>query len=268
MMKLPFAVVRPVEESEAQLVARCRKALARSDKSSWEVADCYELLSRRGWTGQRIAKEFNVSSQKVCRFLACVSLFPLMENRPSFWEAFQEVTGRAVHISQNTGIPEWYTPPEFIEAARQVLGKIDLDPATSAIAQRTVKARYYFTKDDDGLSKAWQGRVWLNPPYAADLVGRFVGKLCDHYEAGDVVAAIQLVNNATETTWFQRAAGLAGAFCFPAGRIKFLDEEGNPGAPLQGQVLLYFGEEVRPFVAAFSPFGESVARSRGTTGSS
>jgi hypothetical protein len=166
-----------------------------------------------------------------------------------------EKAGQAAHVSANTGVPEWYTPAEYIEAARKVLGEIDLDPATSEIAQETVKAGFYFTVDDDGLAHPWKGRVWLNPPYSSDLVGKFVGKLCEYHEAGDVPAAILLVNNATETKWFQRAGALAKAICFPAGRVRFIDEKGNPGAPLQGQAVLYFGDDARGFCNGFADFG-------------
>jgi hypothetical protein len=65
-----------------------------------------------------------------------------------------------------TGEVEWYTPREYVDAAREVLGAIDLDPATSAVAQRTIQASRFFTREDDGLQHEWHGRVWLNPPYA------------------------------------------------------------------------------------------------------
>lgn len=159
------------------------------------------------------------------------------------------------HVAQNSGNNEWYTPPEYLTAARLVLGGIDLDPASSPIANQAVQAARFFTAQDDGLTRPWHGRVWLNPPYASDLIGRFAAKLRDHVTARDVQAALVLVNNATETTWFHTIAQVAQAICFPLGRVRFLDPEGNPGAPLQGQAVLYIGADVRAFRAAFQPFG-------------
>lgn len=174
-----------------------------------------------------------------------------------------EKAGRAAHVSANTGVPEWYTPVEYIESSRTVLGNIELDPASSKVAQRTVKANKFFTLDDDGLSKPWRGRVFLNPPYASDLIQRFVEKLCEHFAAKDVDAAILLTNNATETKWFQSAAIYASAMCFPAGRIRFIDEQGNAGgAPLQGQAFTYFGSKPASFRKEFKQFGFCVTVDR------
>jgi len=36
-----------------------------------------------------------------------------------------EKAGTAAHVSQNTGVPEWYTPSDYIEAARAALGVIE-----------------------------------------------------------------------------------------------------------------------------------------------
>ena len=166
-----------------------------------------------------------------------------------------ERAGTAAHVSLNTGCPEWYTPPEFIEAARRTMGSIDLDPASSDIAQKTVQAKRFDTLETDGLAKKWKGTVFLNPPYSSDLCPKFIDKLCEAFASSDVPQAVLLVNNATETQWFQRAAAAACVLCFPAGRIKFLDDEGRPGAPLQGQAILYFGGRVKTFIREFQPFG-------------
>ena len=160
------------------------------------------------------------------------------------------------HVANNSGNNEWYTPAEYIEAARAVLGEIYLDPASSDIAQKTVKAKIYFTAEDDGLRYQWYGRTWMNPPYAADLIGKFTGKLVEHFAAGDIPEAIVLVNNATETSWFQSMLDYASAVCFVRRRIKFVDQNGNPsGAPLQGQAILYLGDDPARFTQHFAPFG-------------
>ena len=79
-----------------------------------------------------------------------------------------------VRGTEDTGEFERYTPAQYIEAARRVLGEIDLDPASCEVAQRTVKAVEYFTAKDDGLEQEWHGRVWLNPPYAQPVIAQFV----------------------------------------------------------------------------------------------
>jgi len=158
------------------------------------------------------------------------------------------------HVAHNSGNNEWYTPAEYIQAARHVLGRIDLDPASSLTANDIVDAETFYTAEDDGLTKEWQGRVWMNPPYAGELIGKFMSKLCQHFRGGEVAEAIVLVNNATETGWFQETAALASAICFPKGRVKFWHPE-KESAPLQGQALLYLGTRPRAFSVAFADFG-------------
>lgn len=162
-----------------------------------------------------------------------------------------------VHVSNNSGDPEWYTPPKYLEAARDVLGKIDLDPASSKKANDIVEAGHFYDEDDDGLSQPWEGRVWMNPPYSQGLVEPFCRKLCGAYERGDVPEAILLVNNATETKWFQRTLQNCAAVCFPKGRIRYINpdrEETN--SPLQGQAFIYFGPVPGQFASRFEQFGQ------------
>jgi len=158
------------------------------------------------------------------------------------------------HVSHNSVENEWYTPSKYIEAARTVMGSIDLDPASCELAQETVQAGQYFTIDDNGLTKEWRGNVWLNPPYSKESIGLFAAKLVE--ETANLSQAIVLVNNATDTHWFHQIAKVAMAMCFVRGRIKFNDKTGTPSnSPVQGQVFIYVGGEVEKFSQVFSKFG-------------
>lgn len=159
------------------------------------------------------------------------------------------------HVTNNSGCNEWYTPEKYIDLAREVLGEIDLDPASCAFANETVKARLFYSEDNDGLSQTWRGRVWMNPPYSAELVTRFTDKFVNEYNDGNITEGIVLVNNATETAWFVNMAKNASAVVFPRGRIRYVSPTRDSLAPLQGQAFLYFGDKAERFMAAFSSLG-------------
>jgi ParB family chromosome partitioning protein len=159
------------------------------------------------------------------------------------------------HVSHNSGDNEWYTPAEYIEAARTTLGDIDLDPASSDEANTIVRAEKFYTAKDDGLSKPWRGRVWLNPPYASELIVPFVDKLVQSYTSGHVPSAITLTNNATETEWFTSISKHAAALCLPRGRVRFWQPGKDSAAPLQGQAVLYLGKQPEVFAEHFGTFG-------------
>jgi phage N-6-adenine-methyltransferase len=155
-----------------------------------------------------------------------------------------------------TGDPEWYTPDAILVPVREVLGAIDLDPASCDVAQARVQARTYYTLADDGLRQPWHGTVFLNPPYKLPDVARFVGKLCEELDAHRTTEAILLVNSATETDWFQRAFARANAVCFPDGRVHFVSPTRNGDNPCQGQALFYFGEHIIRFCRGFAALGQ------------
>lgn len=177
---------------------------------------------------------------------------PLIESKQAPEPAPEPVEHKP-HVSYNSGNQEWYTPAEYIEAARAVMGSIDLDPASSEIANQTVKASAFYTAETNGLDKPWSGNVWLNPPYASDLIGRFMDKLAT--ERGTYHQAIVLVNNATETEWFYKLVSVASAVVFPKGRVKFYKPDGETGAPLQGQAVVYIGDAPERFLSEFRRFG-------------
>ena len=128
---------------------------------------------------------------------------------------------------------EWVTPPEIIEA----LGPFDLDPCTPSVQPwPTASARY--SPSDEGLSQAWSGRVWLNPPYGPDT-GLWLEALANH---GNGIA---LIFARTETEMFHRFVWQrADSLLFLKGRLHFHDIHGrrakaNAGAP---SVLIAYGK--------------------------
>jgi len=161
-----------------------------------------------------------------------------------------------VHVSNASGENEWDTPAEYIEAARAVMGSIDTDPATNDEANNRIKATLFYTSETDGRDKEWRGNVWMNPPYAQPLIAEFCDALVGKHNSREFKQACVLVNNATETAWFQSILSVSDCVCFPVGRIKFIDKAGSPsGAPLQGQAILYLGNKAERFEKEFSKFG-------------
>ncbi len=171
------------------------------------------------------------------------------------WKKADPNVAEENHRAVGTGENEWYTPAEYIELARECMGGIDLDPATSAIAQNRIRAGKYFTAADDGLQQDWFGRVWLNPPYTQPHVFQFIEKLCAEYSAGNIDQAVCLTHNYTDTRWFHLAASVCDCICLTRGRIGFTSPTGEIAAPTQGQAFFYFGSDRDRFAKLFSSVG-------------
>lgn len=110
------------------------------------------------------------------------------------------MTNPSIYINATSGETDYWTPPEIIESAREVMRGIDLDPATSRAANKVVKASRIFTapeaeligeldgfktivvdkkaklipdrlpviknKSRGGLGEPWKARsVWINHPF-------------------------------------------------------------------------------------------------------
>jgi hypothetical protein len=170
---------------------------------------------------------------------------------------------------------EWYTPTWLIEKAKQVMGGIDIDPASSRAAQERVQASLWMGKDYALSSRGalgvnwvinngphWQpARIWLNPPYSFPLVGQFVEKLLEQIEKGYVGEAILLVNNNTETDWWHKAAAAAAVtFTFRSRVFFWRPGREDATSPRQGQVAFYFGPNVLDFIEEFKDKGMSFMR--------
>ena len=154
-----------------------------------------------------------------------------------------------------SGEYEWYTPEIYLEMAREVMGSIDTDPASSKIANKCVKAETFYTQSQNGLTKDWIGNVFLNPPYCMPEIDQFLNKLLAEYAKGNVKQAIVLTNNSTDTNWWQGLAGATG-ICFPSHRIQFIAEDGKTkSSPLRGQTFFHLGKSHDTFYKVFGDIG-------------
>ena len=134
---------------------------------------------------------------------------------------------RSIGLSQVHITPKW-----IIDA----IGPFDLDPCAATVRPWDC-ARINYTERDDGLSKPWRGRVFLDPPFDRYIVGRWIQKLAEH---GHGTA---LLHGRTETNWFMPIWEHASGILFLGDRIKFCKPDGseqpaNSGAPA---ILASFG---------------------------
>ena len=158
---------------------------------------------------------------------------------------------------------EWYTPLEFIEAARKTMGSIDLDPATCDEANERVKAECIFTMKDNGLLQRWHGNVWMNPPYGKTSgesnQAVWTRKVIDEYAAGNVEQACVLVNAVPGNAWF--APLWDHTICFISRRIRFHAPNGGElGQPTHSNVIVYLGKRIKAFARAYRDLGVTVQR--------
>ncbi len=132
---------------------------------------------------------------------------------------------------------EWYTPPELLEALNE---EYDLDPCSPGNTH-WVKAKNTFTKEDDGLTKEWNGFVFMNPPFG----GRnghvpWLQKFIEHNNGIGIVRAY------TSSKWFHEYIPKVDAVLFPKGKTQFIRQTGEIGkSPGHGIVIIAMGTRAK-----------------------
>jgi hypothetical protein len=171
--------------------------------------------------------------------------------------------GSPVPTTVETGECDYYTPPLYVESARTVLGSIDLDPASSDLANRMVKATRYYTIEEDGLRQEWAGNIFLNPPWGG-AARNFVARALQEYRGGRInQAVIVLSAEYTDRQWM-KALGILDRFpfCLTDHRVNYYNMGGSPTA---GTLFIYLGTNVQGFVDAFTDWGPVCLRLRTTS---
>ena len=112
---------------------------------------------------------------------------------------------------------EWQTPPELFASLDQEF-HFTLDPCATAA---TAKCARFFTEADDGLARNWgQERVFMNPPYGAEVYA-WTRKARTAAEAGALV--VGLLPASTDLSWWHDdVVGHADEIRYIRGRVRFL----------------------------------------------
>ena len=170
-----------------------------------------------------------------------------------------EVVARKLPTVGMDGPADWYTPDKYIDLVKEVLGDIDLDPASCSEANTKVGAHVYYSiaQGRNGLREPWPGRVYLNPPYGRKVIQEWIAKAMAEFDRGTTEEMIVCINNATDTQWF--AELWDGSLCFVQGRIKFWGPHNKTDSPAHGTVFAYFGAHAERFAEVFSKIGCVIA---------
>lgn len=162
---------------------------------------------------------------------------------------------------------DWGSPAWIVDMARAVMGSIDFDPCSSDKHNKIVRAETYFSitgtkaENINGLKAKWPDNVntWMNPPYSRGNPAAFIRRLhmwwfCQGFQKSQ---ATILMNNDTETRWFQEALEMSDSISLPKGRIHFIDiETGKPvNQTRQGQAIFYLGHKSNTFCEKFQKIG-------------
>lgn len=172
---------------------------------------------------------------------------------PGKWGA----TRRRVFLTSESD--EWYTPKKLSKMIGEFLGGVDLDPSSTEQANKIIKAKKFYTKNEDALSKRWRARTcYLNPPFGSvgskSVQNTFLKKLIDHYNKGDIMEGLALIKASVGYRWFKKCYSLP--VCFLYKRLRFRTPSGaktsmNP----HGSCLVYLGPNTAAFSEKFSKKG-------------
>ena len=160
-------------------------------------------------------------------------------------------SGKMPRPGVHDGNDEWYTPAGVVGAARELMGGIDLDPASTSEANETVQAKAIYTVEDDGLTQPWRGRVFLNPPFSAQLKRAFCDRLRESVASGDVTQAVLVTPIDISPKWGDVIRTCASAVALAKGTTNFYGPRGERGGPGFGHAVSYYGPNAARFASVF-----------------
>jgi len=122
---------------------------------------------------------------------------------------------------------EWYTPPEILDAVRELThdGVIDLDPCYAPGCLTNARHRIDVRQGGDGLRDLWPGSglVWVNCPFSD--VGPWLERCVSASVVRPVVAMVPM--RPETRAWWSHVWGAGGYVIVQRGRVRFVGTTGE-----------------------------------------
>ena len=134
-----------------------------------------------------------------------------------------------IMVSSKTN--EWATPQSLYDELNQEF-QFTLDPCAT---KKNHKCDKYYTIQDDGLLKRWEGVVFMNPPYGGNTKA-WIQKAYQESLKGAVVVCL-IVSATDRSYWHDYIFPYAAQIRFLRGRLKFGDSKTT--APFSSAVIVF-----------------------------
>ena len=137
-------------------------------------------------------------------------------------------------FDHTTGKTDWETPPEVFDLLNKEF-RFTLDPCATP---RTAKCRRFFTSKQDGLTRPWCGRVFVNPPYGRQISSWVRKGFQESLSSTEIV--VMLLPARTDPDWWHDYVMKAKEVRLTAGRLCFLDQGQPVKNPAFGSAIVVF----------------------------
>lgn len=155
---------------------------------------------------------------------------------------------------------DWQTPSRILEPIQKTT-PITMDPCAGP---DTEIGEINITEDQDGLSYAWEGTVFMNPPFSRKE--EWLQKAAQEYQRQTVdrIYAVTPDNTDAISSWHEYIVPHVEWTLFYESRINFIDPETGEQAnsPAGGTALHVFGDAPNRTLRLLAEEGDLVRRPR------
>jgi phage N-6-adenine-methyltransferase len=133
---------------------------------------------------------------------------------------------------------DWRTPDALFARLSEQWGPFNLDAAAT---KDDAKCERFIGPERDGLAVMWKAfRVWVNPPYARGVTGKWVAKALAESKRPGGPRVVMLLPSRTDSPWFHDLVRPHAFHVeFIRGRVRL--QGATSGAPFPSMVVVFEG---------------------------